>query len=104
MKRWIVYQRERFPLAGHGPLVAAFSASAVSFSSLVRGRVELPSAVALLVAFVTSLLFFLQLRVVFVVLELVGDAKLQEEEQGRHEGYQQSHRRRELDAGANERG
>jgi 4-hydroxybenzoate polyprenyltransferase len=63
MKRWIVYQRERFPLAGHGPLVAAFSASAVCFSSLVRGRVALPSAASLLVAFVTSLLFFLQLRI-----------------------------------------
>ena len=25
MKRWMVYQRERFPLAGHGPLIAAFS-------------------------------------------------------------------------------
>lgn len=63
MNRWIVYQRERFPLAGHGPLVAAFSASAVCFSSLVRGRVALPSAASLLVAFVTSLLFFLQLRI-----------------------------------------
>src|SRR5688572_20196547 len=63
MKRWIAYQRERFPLAGHGPLIAAFSVSAVSFSSLVRGRIELPPAGSLLVAFVTSLLFFLQLRI-----------------------------------------
>jgi 4-hydroxybenzoate polyprenyltransferase len=63
MKRWIVYQRERFPLVGHGALIAAFSVSAVSFSSLVRGRAELPSAAALLVAFTTSLLFFLQLRI-----------------------------------------
>ena len=63
MNRWIVYQRERFPVAGHGPLVAAFSASAVCFSSLVRGRVAAPSAIALLVAFLTSLLFFLQLRI-----------------------------------------
>ena len=28
--RWWIYQQERFPLAGHGPLILAFSASAVS--------------------------------------------------------------------------
>lgn len=62
-RRWIVYQRERFPLAGHAPLVAAFSASAVCFSSLVRGQVAVPRFDALAVAFITSLLFFLQLRI-----------------------------------------
>ena len=63
MNRWVTYQRERFPLAGHAPLVAAFSASAVCFSSLVRGHVAAPSPAALLVAFTTSLVFFLQLRI-----------------------------------------
>jgi 4-hydroxybenzoate polyprenyltransferase len=63
MTRWMVYQRERFPLAAHAPLVAAFSASAVCFSSMLRGHVGLPPASSFLVAFVTSLLFFLQLRI-----------------------------------------
>lgn len=63
MKRWIIYQRERFPLAAHGPLVAAFSVSAVSVSHLLRGERGLPDPAALLVAFVTALLFFLQLRI-----------------------------------------
>jgi len=63
MNRWIVYQRERFPLAAHAPLVAAFSASAVCFSSLVRGQISAPPLSTLAVAFVTSLLFFLQLRI-----------------------------------------
>ena len=63
MNRWIVYQRERFPLIAHAPLVAAFSASAVCFSILVRGHVAPPRPATLLVAFVTSLLFFLQLRI-----------------------------------------
>ena len=62
-EKWIVYQRERFPLAAHVPLVAAFSASAVCFSSLVRGHAAVPSAAALMVAFTSSLLFFLQLRI-----------------------------------------
>jgi 4-hydroxybenzoate polyprenyltransferase len=74
--RWIVYQRERFPFAAHAPLVAAFSLSAVSFSALLRagdaaagingvaaGQVVLPSWRGVLVAYVTSLLFFLQLRI-----------------------------------------
>ena len=63
MNRWIVYQRERFPLAAHAPLVAAFSASAVCFSSLARGHVAVPRLASLVVAFATSLLFFLQLRI-----------------------------------------
>jgi hypothetical protein len=62
-RRWIVYQRERFPVAAHAPLVAAFSASAVCFSTLVRGEIGWPRLGALAVAFVTSLLFFLQLRI-----------------------------------------
>lgn len=63
MKRWIVYQRERFPLAGHAPLVAAFSISAVCFSHLLRRQEGWPEATTLIVAFVTALLFFLLLRI-----------------------------------------
>ena len=63
MNRWVIYQRERFPLAAHAPLVAAFSVSAVCFSSLLRGSSSWPSLASLVVAFVTSLIFFLQLRI-----------------------------------------
>jgi 4-hydroxybenzoate polyprenyltransferase len=75
MSRWVVYQRERFPLAGHAPLVAAFSASAVCFSMLVRGRLVLPDPRALVVAFVTSLLFFLQLRIADEFKDFEEDAR-----------------------------
>ncbi len=75
MKRWVVYQRERFPLAAHGTLVAAFSTSAVCFSSLVRGNVALPRPASLLVAFVTSLLFFLQLRIADEFKDFEEDAR-----------------------------
>jgi 4-hydroxybenzoate polyprenyltransferase len=61
--RWVVYQRERFPLVSHAPLVAAFSGSAVCLSSMLRGRIAAPSLRTLLVAFASSLLFFLQLRI-----------------------------------------
>lgn len=75
MNRWITYQRERFPLAAHGPLVAAFSASAVCYSSLIRAERTLPTTSALLVAFVTSLLFFLQLRIADEFKDFEDDSK-----------------------------
>src|SRR5439155_18400113 len=62
-RRWIIYQHERFPFLAHTPLIGAFSLSAVSFSSLLRNDTDAPSFDRLLVAFLTSLLFFLQLRI-----------------------------------------
>ena len=61
--RWWVYQRERFPLLVHGPLIFAFSFCAVSYSSLLRGEAAGPAVKSVAVAFVTSLLFFLKLRI-----------------------------------------
>jgi 4-hydroxybenzoate polyprenyltransferase len=62
MNRWWIYQRERFPLAAHGPLIAAFSASAVSYSALLRGGGR-PAVISYIVAFVVSLGSFLLLRI-----------------------------------------
>ncbi len=61
--RWWVYQRERFPLLVHGPLIAVMSFAAVSVSRLVRGGAAIPNVGPFLVAFATTLVFFLQLRV-----------------------------------------
>ncbi|MEM7681243.1 MAG: UbiA family prenyltransferase [Planctomycetota bacterium] len=60
--RWWTYQAERFPLHAHGPLIAAFSFCAVSYSSASRGE-GAPHYASVGVAFVTSLIFFLQLRI-----------------------------------------
>ena len=38
LARWWIYQRERFPLATHIPLIAAFSFCTLSFSMLARGH------------------------------------------------------------------
>jgi 4-hydroxybenzoate polyprenyltransferase len=62
VNRWWVYQRERFPVLAHTPLIAAFSLSAVSYSALIRGTHHLPGWKPCVVAFVSSFLFFLQLR------------------------------------------
>jgi len=67
MNRWWVYQKERFPLFGHGPLILAFSSSALTFSALLHNDV-LPAAgerwlLSWVTAFVTCLVFFMQLRI-----------------------------------------
>jgi len=56
------YQSERFPLAQHGPLVAAFSACAVIFPTLLADAV-LPGWQAFAGAFIVCLWFFFQLRI-----------------------------------------
>jgi len=60
--RWWIYQRERFPVLAHTPIIAAFSLSAVSYSSLVRNAGRLPGWKPCTIAFLSSFLFFLQLR------------------------------------------
>ena len=61
--RWWVYQRERFPVFAHAPVILAFSLSAVAYSALLRGFASLPGWKPCLVAFLSSLLTFFQLRI-----------------------------------------
>src|SRR5258707_13027214 len=60
--RWYIYQRERFPLLAHGPLVLAFSLSALCFSTLLHGGQNWPACPTISVAFLNSLFFFFHLR------------------------------------------
>jgi 4-hydroxybenzoate polyprenyltransferase len=55
------YQAERFPVVQHGALIAAFGASAVCLSALLRGGT--PDLIAILVAVLVLFGFFFQLRV-----------------------------------------
>jgi 4-hydroxybenzoate polyprenyltransferase len=45
------------------PLIAAFSFCTLSFSAMARGHVQVPSTKAIVVAFATAFIFFLQLRI-----------------------------------------
>ncbi len=72
--RWWIYQRERFPLVAHAPLIAAFSSAAVCLSSLLRGDAR-PRAASLVVAFITALCFFFQLRVADEFKDAEDDAR-----------------------------
>ncbi len=61
--RWLVYQKERFPLAQYGAIVAAFSYSGLCVSRMMRGASGLPDGQAFLAAYLCSLILFFQLRV-----------------------------------------
>ena len=74
LARWWVYQRERFPLVAHAPLIAAFSSAAVCLSALLRGE-QRPQAASLLAAFLTALCFFFQLRVADEFKDAEDDAR-----------------------------
>ncbi len=85
-RRWWIYQRERFPILAHGPLIAAFSFSAVSYSALLRAQQILLAPTTLsvpperaIVAFASAFLFFLQLR--------IADEWKDFEEDARHRPY-----------------
>ncbi|MEB3829776.1 UbiA family prenyltransferase [Phormidium sp. CCY1219] len=64
IKKWWIYQKERFPVVANGVLIAAFSLSAVAHSMLLRSGGEIANfATGGAVAFVSGFLFFLQLRI-----------------------------------------
>ena len=75
LARFWIYQNERFPVIGHGILIAAFSFSAVSYSSLLRGQIEWPRLATVVVAFVSAFLFFLQLRLADEFKDFAEDAQ-----------------------------
>lgn len=74
IRKWWTYQAERFPVFGHGPLVAAFSASALAYSAALTGNWSIaPRSFA--VAFVVCFLFFLQLRIADEFKDIEEDKK-----------------------------
>lgn len=75
VNRWWIYQRERFPVFAHAPVIFAFSLSAVAYSALLRGADSLPGWKPCLVAFLSSFLSFLQLRLADEFKDFDEDAK-----------------------------
>jgi len=59
--RWWVYQKSRFPIFAHGPMVIIFCSSVMLFSSLQQG--EMPDLVRTMGAAVSAIILFFQLRV-----------------------------------------
>lgn len=75
LRRWWVYQAERFPLLAHGPLILAFSFCCVSLSRTLRQQEGWPPAFQVTVAFVSCLLLFLQLRIADEFKDLEEDTR-----------------------------
>lgn len=73
--RWWVYQRERFPVVAHGVLILAFSLCAVCFSALLRGVEHFPAWPVIAVAFGSSFLSFLHLRLADEFKDFEDDAR-----------------------------
>lgn len=75
MGKWWTYQRERFPILQHGPLILVFSFSGLCFSSLLRGDRDWPSLPALGTAFSVAFCLFLQLRIADEFKDFEEDAR-----------------------------
>ena len=60
--RWWIYQKERFPIFAHGPLVIVFCLAVLLFSGLQAGD-ALPDMTRIAGAVISTLILFFQLRV-----------------------------------------
>lgn len=63
MNKWIIYQKERFPLLQYIPMMAAFSFCAVSYSMHLGGQNNGVHISRYILAFFTTLFFFMLLRI-----------------------------------------
>lgn len=63
LKRFWIYQKERFPVLGHGILVASFSFSAISYSRICRGAEGFTDWKTFLVGIFTTISLFLLVRI-----------------------------------------
>jgi 4-hydroxybenzoate polyprenyltransferase len=63
VKRFYIYQKERFPFLGHGLLVCAFSFSAIAYSRICRGMQGFVSTKVFLLGIFTTITLFLLLRI-----------------------------------------
>ncbi|MFN5417104.1 MAG: UbiA family prenyltransferase [Flavobacteriia bacterium] len=63
LKRFYIYQKERFPFISHGLLVASFTFSAIAYSLMCRGESEFVSWKNYAVAVFTTFTLFLLVRI-----------------------------------------
>lgn len=79
LKRFFIYQKERFPLLGHGLLVTTFSFSAISYSRICRGESGFVSLSAFLTGIFTTITLFLLVRIFDEFKDREDDAKYRPE-------------------------
>ena len=79
LKRFYIYQKERFPLFGHGLLVASFSFSAIAYSRICRGEKEFVNWEIYLTGIFTTITLFLLVRIFDEFKDAEDDAKYRKE-------------------------
>ncbi|ADR21616.1 hypothetical protein MATR_07530 [Marivirga tractuosa] len=79
LKRLYIYQKERFPILGHGVLVAVFSFSAISYSRISRGAEGFVSTEKFLLGIFTTITLFLLVRILDEFKDAKDDAKFRQE-------------------------
>lgn len=78
-RRFYIYQKERFPLLGHGLLVAAFSFSAISYSRICRGAEGFVNIRTFAVGIFTTISLFLLVRIFDEFKDAEDDARFRKE-------------------------
>lgn len=78
-RRFYIYQKERFPLVGHGLLVAAFSFSAISYSRICRGTEGFVDVRTFAVGVFTTISLFLLVRIFDEFKDAEDDARFRKE-------------------------
>jgi len=79
LSRFYQYQKERFPILGHGVLVAAFTFSAISYSRICRGAQGFVEWQTFLVGIFTTVSLFLLVRIFDEFKDAEDDAKYRKE-------------------------
>lgn len=72
--RWWIYQKERFPVLAHGPLVIVFCLAVLLFSALQQDD-DLPGILRIAGAVISTFILFFQLRVADEFKDFEIDAK-----------------------------
>lgn len=79
LKRFFIYQKERFPILGHGLLVASFSFSAIAYSRICRGAEGFVPWSRYLTGIITTITLFLLVRIFDEFKDREDDAKYRPE-------------------------
>lgn len=75
LKRFYIYQKERFPFIGHGLLIASFTFSAIAYSRICRGQSNFVNVNDYLVGVITTTLLFFLVRILDEFKDQKEDAK-----------------------------
>lgn len=78
-KRFLIYQKERFPFLAHGPLIAMFTFSAIAYSRICRGQEGFIAIEDFIVGFITTLCLFFMVRILDEFKDAETDAKYRSE-------------------------